>query len=75
MKRARCRARRRRCRPRARPPPQAGGEPARLEWWQIPAALALIALVIEWLASHRLGLRRLSRRLRPHAAGGAIGHS
>jgi Ca-activated chloride channel homolog len=62
--------------PAARPPaPQAGAEPARLEWWQVPAALALLALVIEWLASHRLGLRRLGQRLRPRAAGGAIGHS
>ncbi|MGI8587050.1 MAG: vWA domain-containing protein [Chloroflexia bacterium] len=49
----------------ATPPIGSGAEAegARLEWWQLPAALALAVLVAEWMLGHRLGLRRLSQRL------------
>jgi len=39
-------------------------DPARAEWWPFAAVLALLALVVEWLLTHRLGLRRLGQRLR-----------
>ncbi|HMA35424.1 MAG TPA: VWA domain-containing protein [Chloroflexia bacterium] len=49
-------------------------EPPRLEWWQIPAILALLALVGEWLATHRLGLRRFGQQLGAWRGGGSVGH-
>ena len=49
-------------------------EPARFEWWQLPAALALLALVGEWLVIHRLGLRRLIGRVWARRVGGSFGN-
>ncbi len=48
--------------PSRRPAGVAVVESARVEWWPIAAALALLVLVAEWLLTHRLGLRRLGQR-------------
>jgi hypothetical protein len=44
------------------------------EWWQGLAALALLALIAEWLITHRLGLRQLGRRLRGRPLEDPLGH-
>jgi hypothetical protein len=44
------------------------------EWWQGLAALALLALIAEWLITHRLGLRQLGRRLRGGPMEDPLGH-
>jgi hypothetical protein len=45
-------------------PADAATEPGRVEWWPWLAAAALAVLVIEWLVSHQLALRRLGARVR-----------
>lgn len=58
--------------PRATPPLPVGSpapagtvsEPGRVEWWQWLAVAALVVLLVEWLVSHQLALRRLGARLR-----------
>jgi hypothetical protein len=58
--------------PRANPPLPVGrptpegtvAEPGRVEWWPWLAAAALAVLLVEWLVSHQLALRRLGARLR-----------
>jgi hypothetical protein len=58
--------------PRANPPRPVGApapegtvaEPGRVEWWPWLAAAALAVLLVEWLVSHQLALRRLGARLR-----------
>jgi hypothetical protein len=45
-------------------PAAAATEPGRVEWWPWLAAAALGVLLIEWLVSHQLALRRLGARLR-----------
>ncbi len=52
----------------------AAADPARFEWWQVPAALALLALVGEWLVVHRLGLRRLGQVIAARRKGESLGH-